>query len=219
MGVLKRLAVFALIFNLVLFWGVLGLMLGTGGNNIGAVSGLAMLLWLLCFPVLILGYAQKDRQRSRRVCGAGLVMFALMLGCMGYSFWYHANGVWQPWGDLYYSNVQSVELRSQDGNAVVVLTEAEAERACALAAELRVQNPCVYTWGEMRIPEGMPAVSGVYTDILMFWKGNGEPESLRVGYPYYNQAHLAADLEKCREAEEFINGLSDKYFPKEAAVE
>ena len=127
MGVLKRLAVFALIFNLVLFWGVLGLMLGTGGNNIGAVSGLAMLLWLLCFPVLILGYAQKDRQRSRQVCGAGLVMFALMLGCMGYSFWYHANGVWQPWGDLYYSNVQSVELRSQDGNAVVVLTEAEAE--------------------------------------------------------------------------------------------
>lgn len=219
--VIKRLTLLAAFLNGVLMMWAYGVFWGCAGFGMIKWAPLLLGLVMLNYPLLIISYNLRRERVARIGRGLALLVFAGTVIGTGWAWWFHENGVWQPWAGLAEEPVAEAELVYYEEGWRVAreLSAVETEQARELTAGLWVQNPCVGDWDEVEIPEDMPAVSGEATEAVVFRLADGGEEYFYVTYPYYNQAHLAADLAKCREAEEFINGLSDKYFPKDLAVE
>lgn len=217
--VLKRLAGLAAILNMALMMCAYGVFWGCAGYGMDKWAPLLLGLVMLNYPLLIISYNLPQKSLAGIARGLALLVFAGTVVWTGWAWWFHENGVWQPWAGLQAEPVAGVELAYyKDGERVTQgLSAVEAEQARELAAGLWIQNPCVSDGDEVEIPEDMPPISGEATRLLIFRLAEGREQYFYVAYPYYGGGHLAADLAKCREAEEFINGLSDKYFPKDLA--
>lgn len=212
--VLQRLAGLAAVLNMALMMCAYGVFLGCSYYGMDRWAPLFFGLVMLNYPLLIISYNLKRERLARIGRTLALLIFAGTVVGTGWAWWFHENGVWQPWADLGKEQVVGVELAYyEDGQRVGrELSATEAERARALAAGAWVRNPCVYDGYTVIIPDGMPAVSGAGTDLVIFRMASGRERYFSIKYPYYGGYHLAADLVEAREVEGFINGLSEKYF-------
>lgn len=209
MIVLKRLAGLAAILNMLLMMFVYGMCFGSSFYGMDKLAWPLVGLVLLNYPLLIISYNLRSKRAVKIGCAVGLAFFALTVAAACGCWWFHENGVWQPWSGL--QQAEHVELAPYGSNKGVILTEEEAAAAKEMVAGLWVQNPCVSDGDSIHIPEDMPPMTGELAGMLVFYDPEGGRDYISVRYPYYGGGHLAADLEACREVEAFINGLSEKY--------